>query len=107
MRVSPYVAIVIGSKNMLMKVYEISAAKGIRTIDEIRYEYELGKEAYFTRKITFAQIEEICSVLEQFQQRMKEYDVTEFHCYATSAIRNAKNQVSVLNQIKVFFKSSW
>ena len=40
MRVSPYVAIVIGSKNMLMKVYEISAAKGIRTIDEIRYEYE-------------------------------------------------------------------
>ena len=32
---------------------------------------------------------------------MKEYDVTEFHCYATSAIRNAKNQVSVLNQIKV------
>ena len=34
MRVSPYVAIVIGSKNMLMKVYEISAAKGIRTIDE-------------------------------------------------------------------------
>ena len=70
MRVSPYVAIVIGSKNMLMKVYEISAAKGIRTIDEIRYEYELGKEAYFTRKITFAQIEEICSVLEQFQQRM-------------------------------------
>ena len=101
MRVSPYVAIVIGSKNMLMKVYENSAAKGIRTIDEIRYEYELGKEAYFTRKITFAQIEEICSVLEQFQQRMKEYDVTEFHCYATSAIRNAKNQVSVLNQIKV------
>ena len=101
MRVSPYVAIVIGSKNMLMKVYEISAAKGIRTIDEIRYEYELGKEAYFTRKITFAQIEEICSVLEQFQQRMKESDVTEFHCYATSAIRNAKNQVSVLNQIKV------
>ena len=101
MRVSPYVAIVIGSKNMLMKVYEISAAKGIRTIDEIRYEYELGKEAYFTRKITFAQIEEICSVLEQFQQRMKEYGVTEFYCYATSAIRNAKNQVSVLNQIKV------
>ena len=36
MRVSPYVAIVIGSKNMLMKVYEISAAKGIRTIDEIQ-----------------------------------------------------------------------
>ena len=63
MGISPYAAIVIGSKNMLMKVYEISGGKGFRTVDEIRYEYELGKEAYFTRKITFAQIEEICNVL--------------------------------------------
>ena len=100
MGISPYAAIVIGSKNMLMKVYEISGGKGFRTVDEIRYEYELGKEAYFTRKITFAQIEEICNVLMEFQQRMREYAITEFRCYATSAIRNAKNQVSVLNQIK-------
>ena len=90
MGISPYAAIVIGSKNMLMKVYEISGGKGFRTVDEIRYEYELGKEAYFTRKITFAQIEEICNVLMEFQQRMREYAITEFRCYATSAIRNAK-----------------
>ena len=70
MGISPYAAIVIGSKNMLMKVYEISGGKGFRTVDEIRYEYELGKEAYFTRKITFAQIEEICNVLMEFQQRI-------------------------------------
>ena len=42
MGISPYAAIVIGSKNMLMKVYEISGGKGFRTVDEIRYEYELG-----------------------------------------------------------------
>ena len=83
MGISPYAAIVIGSKNMLMKVYEISGGKGFRTVDEIRYEYELGKEAYFTRKITFAQIEEICNVLMEFQQRMREYAITEFRCYAT------------------------
>ena len=64
MGISPYAAIVIGSKNMLMKVYEISGGKGFRTVDEIRYEYELGKEAYFTRKITFAQIEEISAAYE-------------------------------------------
>ena len=48
MGISPYAAIVIGSKNMLMKVYEISGGKGFRTVDEIRYEYELGKEHFFT-----------------------------------------------------------
>ncbi len=100
MGISPYAAIVIGSKNMLMKVYEISGGKGFRTVDEIRYEYELGKEAYFTRISQFT-IEEICNVLMEFQQRMREYAITEFRCYATSAIRNAKNQVSVLNQIKI------
>mgnify|MGYP006883011289 CR=1 FL=1 len=34
MGISPYAAIVIGSKNMLMKVYEISGGKGFRTVDE-------------------------------------------------------------------------
>ena len=33
MRYSGYAAIVIGSKNLLMKVYEISAANGIRVLD--------------------------------------------------------------------------
>ncbi|MCI6859063.1 MAG: HD domain-containing protein [Eubacterium sp.] len=100
MKVSSYAAIVIGSKNMLMKVYEITDKK-IRTLDEIRYEYELGKEAYITRKITFTHIEKICEVLSEFQLKLKEYGVDVYKCYATSAIRNAKNQVSVLNQIKI------
>lgn len=101
MRGSTYAAIVIGSKNMLMKVYEILPERGIQALDELRYEYELGKEAYITRNITSPQIERICEVLEEFKLRLKEYAVTDFRCYATSAVRNAKNQVSVLNQIKI------
>ena len=37
MGISPYAAIVIGSKNMLMKVYEISGGKGFRTVQWMRY----------------------------------------------------------------------
>ena len=105
MGISPYAAIVIGSKNMLMKVYEISGGKGFRTVDEIRYEYELGKEAYFTRKITFAQIEGICNVLMEFQQRMREYAITEFRCYATSAIRMQRIRYRFLIRLK--FAQVW
>ena len=101
MRYSGYAAIVIGSKNLLMKVYEISAANGIRVLDSISHEYELGKEAYLTRRISFSQIDEICDVINDFMIRLKEYDVKVFQCYATSAIRNAKNQITVLNQIKI------
>ena len=53
-------------------------------------EYELGKRLFY-KKDYIAQIEEICNVLMEFQQRMREYAITEFRCYATSAIRNAKN----------------
>ena len=101
MRYSTYAAIVIGSKNLLMKIYEISQTNGIREIDRLCHEYELGKEAYGSGRISFSQIEEIADVLNHYLQHMEEYDVKEYHCYATSAIRNAKNQLSVLNQIKI------
>lgn len=100
MRYATYAAIVIGSKNLLMKVYTITASE-IKTIDSISHEYELGKEAYYTRQITFSQIEEICGVLSDFKLRMKEYDVKEYRCYATSAVRNARNQLAVVNHIKI------
>lgn len=101
MRYTNYAAIVIGSKNLLMRVYEISTGGGIREIDSICHEYELGKEAYFTRVISFDHIEEICEVINDFRQRFKEYDIKDYNCYATSAIRNAKNQIAVLNHIKI------
>ena len=90
MRYSSYAVIVIGSKNLLMKIYEISQASGIREINRVCHEYELGKEAYGTGRISFPQIEEISDVLNNFLQIMKEYDVKDYQCYATSAIRNAK-----------------
>ena len=96
-----YAAIVIGSKNLLMKIYEISPSGGIRVLDSICHEYELVKEAYGTGTVSFTQIEEICDVLNDYLVHMKEYDIREYRCYATSAIRNARNQLSVLNQIKI------
>ncbi|MCD8020574.1 MAG: hypothetical protein LUF92_13655 [Clostridiales bacterium] len=101
MRYSCYAAIVIGSKNILLRVYEISGTNGIKVIDSVSHEYELGKEAYNTGIISSAHIEEISEVLSYFLQHMKEYDVKEYKCYATSAIRNARNQLMALNQIKL------
>lgn len=105
MGISPYAAIVIGSKNMLMKVYEISGGKGFRTVDEIRYEYELGKEAYFTRKITFAQIEEICNVLMEFQQRMREYAIT--NSDVTRQVRFVMQRIRYRFLIRLKFAQVW
>ncbi|MEE1228458.1 MAG: HD domain-containing protein [Lachnospiraceae bacterium] len=100
-RYSTFAAIVIGSKNIMMKIFEISKTAGVRELDCISYEYELGQEAYITRVITFEQIEEICEVLREFSEKMKEYDVTEYRCCGTTALRNAKNRAAVVNHIKI------
>lgn len=100
MRYVTYAAIVIGSRNILMRVYTVSG-NGIKMIDSISHEYELGKDAYLTRHITAGQIEEICVVLSDFKLRLKEYAVKDCRCYATSAIRRAKNQMAVCNHIKI------
>ena len=100
MRYAAYAAIVIGSRNLLMKVYTISSSE-IKVIDSISHEYELGKQAYHTHHISFSQIEEICTVLEDFKLRMKEYGVTDYRCYATSAVREARNQIAVVSHIKI------
>ena len=51
MGISPYAAIVIGSKNMLMKVYEISGGKGFRTVDEIRLSMNLAKRPILQERL--------------------------------------------------------
>lgn len=100
MRYTTYAAIVIGSKNIIMRVYNISSGQ-IRRIDSIRHEYELGKEAYTKKHITFEQIEEICTVLLDFKNRLTEYGADKYTCYGTSVIRRASNQYAVLNHIKI------
>ncbi len=101
MRYSTYAAIVIGSKNILMKIYELSMEKGASELDSMCYEYELGKEAYTTHRVPMDFVETICDVLKEFKVRMSEYGVCDYHCYATSAIRQADNQLFVLNHIKI------
>ncbi len=96
-----FAAMVIGSKYIMMKVYEISRTSGVRELDRISHEYELGKEAYITRHISFARIEEICTVLQDFQNLMKEYGVKDYECTATSVVRNAENRAAALNHIKI------
>ena len=100
MRYTTYASIVIGSRNILMRVYTISQ-RIIKRVDNIRHEYELGRDAYTRRHISLHQIEEICEVLEDFKNHMKEYGVDEYHCYATSVIRRASNRYAVLNHIRI------
>ena len=70
-------------------------------MDHIRHMIALGKETYSEGKISYDLVEEMCQVLEDFVKTMNGYKVKGYRAYATSAMREAKNNQIILDQIRV------
>lgn len=95
-----FAAIDVGSYELSMKIFEVSK-KGMREIDHIRHQIDLGTESYATGKISYDRVEELCRVLTAFSDIMKTYQTTDYVAYGTSAIRESKNAMILLDQIEV------
>jgi len=96
-----FAAIDVGSFELAMKIYEISSKGVIKEIDYIRKRIELGTDTYNTGKISSERVDELCNVLLEFKQIMKGYQVEDYKIYGTSAIRETKNTLIVIEQIRL------
>lgn len=101
MQIKTFAAIDIGSYEVGMKIFEMSPKKGMRQIDFIRKRIELGKDAYVLGKIGCELADELCEILLDFNKIMKSYHVDAYKAFATSAVREAKNSIMLLDQIRV------
>lgn len=96
-----YAVISIGSYEIELKLYQITADKKIKTLENIKQVMGLGRETYSNGKISFETIEKLCGVLEDFNNVIKEYKVNDYDAVATSGIREAANAAVVLDRIRV------
>lgn len=96
-----FAAIDVGSNEISLKIFEISKKIGIRELDHVKHIINLGSETYSYGRISHPFVTELCSVLQGFSSKMKEYNVTDYTAYATSALREAGNYLSILDQIKI------
>lgn len=94
-----FAAIDVGSYELAMKIFEISAKNGIKEIDHIRQRIDLGTDTFTTGKISYGRVDELCSVLRDYGEIMKSYRVDDYKAYGTSAIRETENTMIVLDQI--------
>ena len=101
MAIRTFAAIDVGSFELEMGIYEMSYKTGIRRVDHIRHVIALGKDTYSGGKISYGLVEEMCQVLGEFAQIMKAYRVKDYRAYATSAMREARNNQIILDQIRV------
>lgn len=101
MAFTTFAAIDVGSNELSLKIYQISKKNGIQELDHVRHAIELGSDSYKYQKIRYELVNEMCEVLIQFSMKMKEYGVTDYSAYATSAIREASNSILILDQMKL------
>lgn len=96
-----FAAIDVGSFELEMGIYEISKAGGIKRLDYIKHTIALGSDTYKYGKISYEMIDELCDVLLNFHEVMDSYGVENYKAYATSALREASNNMQVMDRIKV------
>ena len=94
-------AIRIGSVEQELCIYEIGPSKGVRLIDRISVMVPLAQETVRRGYIPYARVDEICRVLNDFQNTMKAYRVNAYKAYGTMALRDASNMPVILDQIRV------
>lgn len=101
MNITMFAAIDIGSYEVGMKIFELSSKFGMKQIDFIRHRIELGKDAYVLGKIGCDLTDQLCDVLSDFTNIMRSYQVDAYRACATSAVRESKNTIMLLDQIRI------
>lgn len=95
-----FAAIDVGSHETALRIYEISKKNGVNELEYIHHTAKLGLETYSTGHISYQTMDNLCRILNGFSQKMKEYAIEDYMIVATSAIREADNNLIVLDQVK-------
>ena len=94
-------AIDIGSYEIRLKILEVSKKNRFQELGDVRYPLELGTESYNVGTLSMQTVDKICEVLIDFKRIMREYGVTDYRACSTSAFRELKNPMVVVEQIFV------
>lgn len=101
MAIVKYAVISIGSYELELKIYQITADKKVKVVENIKQVMELGRETYTNGKLGMNTIDELCDTLDRFKAVLKEYKVEDYDAVATSGIREVSNASVVIDRIRV------
>ena len=101
MAVKLFAAIVIGSVETEMRIYELNPRKGMKELDCIRTRLALGEDAYSDRELDPARVKELCLVLKEFKGIMEGYQVDGYRACATSAFRELRSSLIMRDQVEI------
>lgn len=96
-----YGVIHIGSTALSMRIVSYHNLDDIQVIEEVAKEVTFGEEVYLNKKLSFASVNRLCSMLNGLKQLLNDYQVKEYSVYATAVFREAENKRAILDLIHV------
>lgn len=96
-----FAAIHLGSEMISMQIVEYRNMNKVKVIEQCNHRVKLGEETFKNKIIPFSMVSEICELLQGYRRLMTEYGVEEYSLQATTAVREALNQVFFLDQIYI------
>ncbi len=94
-----YAAIDVGSHEIQMKIAELAKREPPKVIESIRRTLAIGTDTYTRGEISQPVLESCIEVLNGFIRDMDGYRIGEYRVLATSAFREASNQLYAIDQI--------
>lgn len=94
-----FAAIHLGSEMISMQITEYRGSSQYKIVECCNRRIRLGEETFKNKIIPFSLVNEICDILQGFKLLMEEYGVEEYKMQATTAVREARNQIFLLDQI--------
>jgi exopolyphosphatase/guanosine-5'-triphosphate,3'-diphosphate pyrophosphatase len=90
----------IGATSARMKIVELGARGGLKTLDHLVHPIALGMDTFRLGFVAPATIRALGMVLRNFKKNLKECDVAECRTVGTSAIREASNRDVVVDRLR-------
>ena len=100
MAVKTYAAIMIGSAETELRIYELSPRKGMREIDRVSTRLNLGVDAYTMGKLSAEKVQYLCEILKHFKTIMEGYQAEAYSICATSAFREIRSSLITKDYIE-------
>lgn len=95
-----FAALTIGSFEVSMSIYEVGPSDDMRLLNKVKQKVELGKDTLRLKKLSIEKTKRLIQELLKLKAMTEEYQVEEVLVYGATALREAKNQYFVLEQIK-------
>lgn len=96
-----YASIYIGTYETVLKVFQITVDKTLKTIDCLRMPVEILTEIKATGYLSKETTNRLCDILGDMKRTIDTYGVTEYQACATVVLRSAINEFFVLEQCKL------